>query len=386
MTENPTALPTPVTAPSATPVAARPSATGTALPPTADDAMPASTDAAQPSTAAGARRVAAGSALPSTGDGAPRVPAGSASPSAADAAAPPARAGSASPSTAGADPAVGEDYLAAADEAGLLHRLDGLVYVAGEYREPLTGVDQCLVEYADPRLLRAAPAFLEALFARFPACAEAIVRVAGADDPHPALTPYLSYLALPVEAVRACDGTRADEPRIVLDEAREHDTAVHDWLCRAMVTAAAGRGLTTRPEAVRAAVDDLVDSPGRRSFVVFAEGHDQPFGHATLCVDAHDDPSGTDFVDLVDILVDDPVLRSTSTAALVRASARLADGLGLPLVGNVCHGLDEAGRSGAVTAALEARGWRRTHQYRQAPRRSAGAVRASQDQDQEETP
>ncbi|MFD3723223.1 hypothetical protein [Streptomyces sp. NPDC058674] len=310
-------------------------------------------------------------------------------PAAAPAAAPPpaAPAAASAPAAAPATPGVltaGDDYLAAADEAGLLHRADGLLYVAGAYREPLTGVEQCLVEHADPRLLRAAPAFLEALFARFPECTEAIVRVAGADDPHPVLTPHLSYLSLPVEAGR----TPADAPTpgltVVPDEARARDAAVHDWLRRAMDTAAADRGLTTLPEAVRAAVDALLDSPGRRTFLVYADGRDQPIGHATLCVDAHDDPSGTDFVDLVDILIDDAALRPAAIAALVQACARVADGLGLPLLGNVCHGLDEAGRSGAVATALEARGWRRTHQYRRASRASAADAGASQEQ--EETP
>ncbi|MFD3555057.1 hypothetical protein ACFWWA_23635 [Streptomyces goshikiensis] len=287
--------------------------------------------------------------------------------------------------------AASAEYLAAADEAGLLHRVDGLVYVAGAYREPLTGVEQCLVEHADPALLRAAPAFLEALFARFPECTEAIVRVPGAEDPHPVLTPHLSYLALPAAAdSSAPEGAPTPGLTVAPDETRAHDAAVHDWLRRAMDTAAADRGLTTLPEAVRAAVDALLDSPGRRTFVVYADGRDQPVGHATLSVDAHDDPSGTDFVDLVDILIDDAALRPAAIAALVRACARVADGLGLPLLGNVCHGLDEAGRSGAVVTALEARGWRRTHQYRHAPRPSAedtnANASANASQDQEETP
>ncbi|MEU8587415.1 hypothetical protein AB0C59_10480 [Streptomyces sp. NPDC048664] len=278
-----------------------------------------------------------------------------------------------------------DDYLAAADAAGLLHRSDdGLLFVADAWREPLTGVDQCLVEHADARLLDAAPAFLDVLFARFPQCTEAVVRVPGAQDPHPALAPHLSYLALPPEAAPAPGTARAAGPRVVLDERREHDDAVRDWLRRAMVTAADGRGLTTLPQAVREAADALLDSPARRTFLVYADGHDRPAGHATLCVDAHDDPSGTDFVDLVDILVDDPALRAAATAALVRASARLADDLALPLLGNVCHGLDEVGRSGAVVTALEARGWRRTHQYRHAFR--PGAEDAGAPQDQEETP
>lgn len=277
-----------------------------------------------------------------------------------------------------------DDYLAAAREAGLLHRADGLPYVADAYREPLTGVDQCLVEYADPRLLRAAPAFLDALFARFPQCTEAVVRVPGADDPHPLLTPHLSYLSLPAGTGRSPDAVRTPGPRVVPDEARAHDGAVHGWLRRAMVAAADGRGLTARPRTLGAYVDALLDSPARRTFVVYADGRDRPAGHATLRVDAHDDPSGTDFVDLVDILVDDPVLRPAATAALVRACARLADGFGLPLLGNVCHGLDEVGRSGAVVTALEARGWRRTHQYRQASRPTGEDTGASQQQ--EETP
>ncbi|MFE3995793.1 hypothetical protein ACFXPW_29455, partial [Streptomyces goshikiensis] len=116
------------------------------------------------------------------------------------------------PASAPADAAAlsaSAEYLAAADEAGLLHRSEGLVYVAGAYREPLTGVEQCLVEHADPRLLRAAPAFLDALFARFPECTEAIVRVPGADDPHPVLTRHLSYLALPAAAGSAPPGAPA---------------------------------------------------------------------------------------------------------------------------------------------------------------------------------
>ncbi|MGV4988117.1 hypothetical protein ACVB8X_28725 [Streptomyces sp. NRAIS4] len=354
MTTDPTTAPPLAAAPP--PAAAAPTASLTACVTTDPAATPPPAAAAAPPAAA---------------------PAPAAAPPPAAAAPPPAAAPApTAPLTACAE------YLAAADEAGLLHRTDGLVYVAGPYHEPLTGLDQCLVEHADPRLLRAAPAFLEALFARFPQCTEAIVRVPGADDPHPALTPHLSYLSLPAGAARAPQDARTPGLRVVPDEAREHDRAVHDWLCRAMVTGAAGRGLTTRPQEVRAAADALLDSPGRRTFVVYADGGDRPVGHATLCVDAHDDPSGTDFVDLVDILIDDPVRRPAAIAALVRACALLAEGLGLPLLGNVCHGLDEAGRSGAVATALEARGWRRTHQYRHASRPSAKGAAAPQDQEE----
>ncbi|MFD6180560.1 hypothetical protein [Streptomyces goshikiensis] len=332
--------------------------------------MPTTPRAAQPPTPA-----AAPAPTPAPAATAPAVPASAPAPAPADAATHPGAL------------AASAEYLAAADEAGLLHRVDGLVYVAGAYREPLTGVEQCLVEHADPALLRAAPAFLEALFARFPECTEAIVRVPGAEDPHPVLTPHLSYLSLPAPAGgRAPEGTPPPGLTVAPDETRAHDATVHDWLRRAMDTAAADRGLTTLPEAVRAAVDALLDSPGRRTFVVYADGADRPVGHATLSVDAHDDPSGTDFVDLVDILIDDAALRPAAIAALVRACARVADGLGLPLLGNVCHGLDEAGRSGAVVTALEARGWRRTHQYRHAPRPRPEDANASASQDQEETP
>jgi hypothetical protein len=45
---------------------------------------------------------------------------------------------------------VSDIYLRAAHEAGLTAEVAGHRYIAGEYSDPITGSNRCLVEYCDP--------------------------------------------------------------------------------------------------------------------------------------------------------------------------------------------------------------------------------------------
>jgi hypothetical protein len=265
---------------------------------------------------------------------------------------------------------VDPDYLRAAREAGLAHSLDGRTYVADAYVEPVTGEQQCLVEYAHPTLLADPPRLLAAVFARLPACTSAVVRTTPDTAPHPALEPLTTYLRhTPPAADRA---PAACAPPVAWDEQHVHDPAVSEWLVRALTAAARGRGQDPDPEPARQAAAQLMAEPARRSCIARHPDTGAPIGHATVLTDAQDDVSGTAFVELVDILIDDPEQVRAATAALVQACAGLATELGLPLVGNVSHprpdtpgGPDPAAR---VVAALEAAGWRPTHLYRYAER------------------
>ncbi|MFG2310968.1 hypothetical protein ACGFS9_20195 [Streptomyces sp. NPDC048566] len=261
---------------------------------------------------------------------------------------------------------IDDRYLRAADEAGLLHRVDGLPVVAGEYAEPASGELQLLVEHADPTLLARAPRLLEVLFRRHPDCTSAVVRVPAHLPTPPGLLPLLGYL-------RHTPGPPPETPPVALrlTEAAEADrAAVGAWLARAIRHASADRGHTVTDAGTDEAVRGLLDAPGRRSYLVRTPGAPAAIGHATVLTDAHDDVSDTGFVDLVDILVDDDALRRAATAHLVAACAATAAALGRPLIGNVTHPVDPAGRERAagVVASLRRQGWTPTHGYAHAPR------------------
>ncbi|WP_042365250.1 hypothetical protein [Streptacidiphilus neutrinimicus] len=260
-------------------------------------------------------------------------------------------------------------YLHAAREAGLAHTLDGRTYVADAYLEPVTGEQQCLVEYAHPALLADPPRLLAAVFSLRPACTSAVVRTMPDTPSHPALGPLTTYLRY---APAAELPPAADAPPVGWDDGRLHDASVADWLARALTTAARDRGQDAGPAAARDAAARLMADPSRRSCIVRHPHTGVPLGHATVLTDAYDDVSGTAFVELVDILLDGPGRTRAATGTLVHACAGLAAELGLPLLGNVSHprpdhpgGPDPAAR---VVAALQAGGWRPTHLYRYAER------------------
>ncbi|WP_327253275.1 hypothetical protein [Streptomyces sp. NBC_01244] len=261
-----------------------------------------------------------------------------------------------------------DSYLRAADEVGLLSRLDGLPLVAGEYLEPASRELQCLVEYAAPELLADAPRLLDTLFSRHPDCTAAVVRVPAHLAPHALLQPLLTYLRHVAEP--PAPGARPSDAVDIRDAADTDRDAVGRWLSQAIRGACAGRGATVDELGTEDCVRGLLTAPDRRSYLVSAPGQVDPVGHATILTDAYDDVSGTGFVELVDILVEDGGLRRSATDRLVAACARTAAELGLPLIGHVSHPRDPDGADPAATivAALCRKGWTPTHLYRYAAR------------------
>ncbi|WP_030269605.1 hypothetical protein [Streptomyces sp. NRRL B-24484] len=268
--------------------------------------------------------------------------------------------------------AVRPGYLAAAEDAGLLHRLDGLPVVAGPYTDPLTGEAQCLVEHADPALLADPGRLLAELFARHPDCTAAVLRTPAGTPGDPRLHPLISYLHLTPEAAAGA-AARAAAPAVrITEDDGEHRGLVRGWLATAVSGAQADLGAEVAEEAVRAAVEEILRTPARRTWLVWADGHDRPIGHATTVTDAEDDAAGTPFVDLVDILIEEPAHVPAAQPALVAVAAAEAARRGLPLVGHVCHHRTGPGLppdpGTAVVAALRRHGWQESYGYRRADR------------------
>ncbi|GAA1096425.1 hypothetical protein [Kitasatospora arboriphila] len=278
----------------------------------------------------------------------------------------------AEPAAPGRDPfAVGPAYLAAAEDAGLLHRLDGLPVVAGPYTDPLTGETQCLVEHADPALLADPGRLLAELFARHPDCTAAVLRTPAGTPADQRLQPLISYLHLTPDAAATAGRAAAPAVRITEDDGQHRDL-VRGWLATAVSGAQADLGTEVAEEAVREAVEEILHAPARRTWLAWVDGHDRPIGHATAVTDAYDDAGGTPFVDLVDILIEDPAHIPAAQPALVAVAAAEAARRGLPLVGHVCHHRTGPGLppdpGAAVVSALRRHGWQESYGYRRADR------------------
>ncbi|MBP0451128.1 hypothetical protein J5Y04_16490 [Kitasatospora sp. RG8] len=271
---------------------------------------------------------------------------------------------------------ISEEYWRAAGEAGLVVDLDGHPCVAGEYQEPLSGEQQCLVEYADPALLtdRAAARRLARLLAEhFPDSRLAVVRTpAELRMPEP-WERHLSYVQHIGAATSPADGiaiTPADGIAITPADRRD-DEQVARWLVQAFHNA--GQHGSVDDAAARRHAQQIIAAPDRRSLIARSSG--TAIGHATLLCEAGDDVDGGRFVELLDILIDPPQLRRATTAALVDASRAVADDLGLPLVGNVVHPRNvvharpagpDTGRSRVLDSLLTT-GWRLRHTYWRMP-------------------
>ncbi|PRY41797.1 hypothetical protein [Umezawaea tangerina] len=267
--------------------------------------------------------------------------------------------------------AVDSGYVDAARESGLLRTVAGRSYVAGAYTDAVTGRRQVLVEYADHGLVED-PALLAELTG---------VLVAGHDDADGLLMRTGPWVELPrpwrtqVTYVRLAGGSpsdvdlaasAADVDFEVTTAGPEHDPLVLGWLERAFH--AAGDEIEADVAATDAATAarSVLEQRGRVSLLVWHRG--EPVGHATLLCAAHDEVTGTDFVELVDSLVEPVVDVRAATTALTAAAGEHAAGLGLPLFGNVVHPVgDSSGKAERVLASLRRRGWRVSHRYWFAP-------------------
>ncbi|MER6469724.1 hypothetical protein [Streptomyces collinus] len=251
-----------------------------------------------------------------------------------------------------------ESYLTAARDAGLLRTVSGLPYVAGVSTDPLANARRLLVEYADPELLSPPDGpepLWRALLAGHPEASGLVVR-AGADVLLP--EPWqreLTYVRLAADV----DVPAGSAGHPVTEAAEEYRPLLADWLMHAVRHAAREQGRPAEPGAAAAEAEALLDTPSRRSLLLWERG--VPVGHATVICQAWDEISAEPHAELVDVLVEPGADGPAARAALVAAAAELARAAGLPLIGHVVHGSD--GNGDRVTASLCARGWTVDHRY-----------------------
>lgn len=252
-------------------------------------------------------------------------------------------------------------YLAAAEAAGAVHRLDGHLVLAGEFRDPLTDAPQCVIEYAAPALLadRHTVDRLLHLAGRIVPGARSVLlrRADGPALPAP-WTRTLTYLRLdtvpePPAAVGA----------LSLREATDADAeAVRGWIAEAIRAGLQVRDTGAPAAAIAAETDRVWNRADRISLVALDDG--RPAGHATLFRDESDDLTGEPFMELWDVLVARPELRRPATGLLVAAAAERARRSGLPLVGHVVHPTaPQDGDGDRIVASLTAKGWHTAHDY-----------------------
>ncbi|MDT0446390.1 hypothetical protein [Streptomyces johnsoniae] len=268
------------------------------------------------------------------------------------------------------------DYLAAAAEAELLHRLHGQCFVADEQHDPLLDERRLLVEFCAESILKDATRLAEALRiagagnrAARPILVRAPAHVTLAEPWHRHVT-YLRHTGGPADASPEDPARHRQAPLAVRPAAPATDeAAIARWLVKALIDGSAGHGVAADPATADAVARDIIEAPDRVSFVA-TQGDGPAIGHLTLLGEAHDPVTGRDYIDLVDVLVEgDAGARRAGTAALTAAAIAHARNARLPLIGNVIHPAPHlaAGHGDRVVASLVARGWEVDHVFWRRP-------------------
>ncbi|MFF7749145.1 hypothetical protein ACFZCP_07780 [Streptomyces sp. NPDC007971] len=283
-----------------------------------------------------------------------------------------------------ADPA----YLAACRDAGLLVDIGAGHCVLGATRDPLSGRDFCLVEYAHPAPAshEAAEALRRHAAAVHPGTSGVLLRTAPDVRLCAPWTPHLTYLRRDPPDRHSGGDTASGSPGsdtasrsssgdtasrfsggvTVVPAAPEHQGRIRSWIADAFAAGAAQQGTTARREDAEAQADTVMATPGR--FTLVAVIGAEPAGHATL-LPFTDEVTATAYLELFDTLVAAPFDVRAVTGLLVEASLARAARAGLPLLGNVVHGgatgVPEHGAR--IVASLHRRGWRTEHVYWHAP-------------------
>lgn len=256
---------------------------------------------------------------------------------------------------------VAPGYLESAEKAGLLEVLSGEHYSCGFYEEPVSGEPQVLVEYAAPTLIENASLLAELeqrIAGEHPEARRVLMRVpAGRVPALEEWSPYLTYLRF--------DGAQASgETGNVRPATPSDDPGIGEWLVRAMHAACEQQGTSARPGTAEAMAQQVLDAPGRESFVYTHEG--RAVAHITVMLDAHDEVFGLDHVDMIDVFADDAPDPREAQRRLVAAAIARAREVGLPLVGNVVRVSPvnaERVRAERITGALISQGWRPSHEF-----------------------
>jgi hypothetical protein len=243
------------------------------------------------------------------------------------------------------------EYLKSASDEDLLHTLPGLGrYVVGDF----TTADgtSLLVEYCDDRVLDdGGKELLHVLRTSFPAHEYVLLR-----------TPATTDLALPwrrdLTYLRHQGRIPTAVPLNVRRAQPHEDGMIREWLIQALKNGAHDRGEQISTASLDAAVEEIMSTSGRESWVYTAEG--APVGHATLQTEAHDTVAASSYVELEDILIEPPYQKQ-AMGDLVAVSAYRSVQLGLPLLGNLVHVASDPAASDRVLAKLEGQGWRPDH-------------------------
>jgi hypothetical protein len=245
------------------------------------------------------------------------------------------------------------------DPAGLLADV-----TAGPYTAPVTGERHVLVQEAGERALTD-PAVLDAVCAalhrEYPDAESTLLRTPPGVELSSPWRRHLTYVRCEADLPPVPDAPAVTPAAGPVDE-----ELVRVWLAQAFVAAGVDMRRPVGPGVARAEAESLCAAPGRVSLMARHDG--RTVGHATLLTDHEDETTGEAIVELVDILVDGAPDPRLATAALTRAAASHARGLGRPLIGNVVHtaatGPEAAGKDTwrIVTTLLET-GWRLDHAY-----------------------
>ncbi|MFC0039934.1 hypothetical protein [Actinomadura rayongensis] len=239
---------------------------------------------------------------------------------------------------------------------------DGRQVVAGEFHDPLSGRECCLIETVPDALVGTSAAHgLLTEFARtsFPGAERVLVRLGDRAAEIPGFRDHLYYVRLDAPPADAAE--RPADPRV--RPAAERDRPkVAGWLDRAFRDAMTAVADDPAPEATAAQAAAVAGHPDARSFVAECAGTD--IGHITLITGQFDALTGRDYIELLDMLVEpDHPARSAAERRLVATAGAFAAAAGLPLIGHVVCGAPPARTGPAVLAALERRGWVFDHKY-----------------------
>lgn len=238
-------------------------------------------------------------------------------------------------------------YLEEASQRGLALTINGSTVVAGPSSDPASLSPAVLIEYADPRIWESpvlVGELVDAVTRRVPEASAVLARTPASVDLD-GWIPLVTYLRW-VEPVNT--GGAADDLTVTRVDG---DPAVARWLSCALRAATPDLAEAS----IAAQVTTVVDDPRLVPLGVRHLG--RLVGLASLIVTERDPVTGLEFIDLLDIWVDDPDRRRPITSALLDEVARRAGNLSKPVVGNVSHRRDDLAQAESVLAALIARGW-----------------------------
>lgn len=260
-------------------------------------------------------------------------------------------------------------YLAACRDADMVVRIGEVECVLGRTEDALVGRDFCLVEYADPAPVsqEAADALRAYAFLTCPGVHGVLLRTGPDARLGPPWAEYLTYVRH--HGALGGIGENNSEGAVVVPAGPEHSEQVRGWITDAFAAGAAEQGVSVRREDAQAQADEVLAVSGRLTLVAIVE-HGVAAGHVTLRPFT-DEVTGTEYLELFDLLVPVPFKTRTLTGLLTDAALAQGARAGLPLLGHVVHrtGVSGPDHGAHVVASLHRRGWRTDHVYWHAPNR-----------------